>query len=320
MAGRFFIVLDEGPCVLSDQLVAAAGTRGLGCALVVSAIVDPLELPQLGPGDLLYRIGVSDRAAVAEQLLCGPGVATFYQDDLGPHRLIDTQCLFLSRHDIPVPAAVYSLPRNEAELRAAVDSVGGLPVILKQPGHSLGVGVMRLDSWTALHSVVDMLRASVGDQVVLMAAIEPAVHWRIIVVAGACVAAYRNPARPDDFRTYVVEEREYFEQPAPPDAVDAALRGTEALGLTCGGVDVLVHDSGAVYVLEVNFPFYFAHPMQAAKVDVAAAMVDALLSAPCDSTPRDESSSTAAGVPSDSTRGDETSSSAADEPSTESLS
>jgi len=314
MAGHLFIVLDEGPCVLSEQLVAAAGARGLACALIVAAIVDPLELPQLGPGDLLYRVGVSDRATVAEQLLCGPGVATFYRDALGPHRLIDTQCLFLSRHDVPVPAALYSLPRNEAELRAAVDSVGGLPVILKQPGHSLGVGVMRLDSWSALHSVVDMLRASVGDQVVLMAAIEPAVHWRIIVVAGTCAAAYRNPYRPDDFRTYVVEEPDYFDRPAPPAAIDAALRATEALGLTCGGVDVLVHDSGSVYVLEVNFPFYFAHPMQAANIDVAAAMVDALLSAPSGSTRRDEPSSTAAGVLSDSTRGDEISSSAADEP------
>ncbi|MBV1857831.1 MAG: hypothetical protein KUG77_05415 [Nannocystaceae bacterium] len=290
MAGQFFIVLDEGPCVLSEQLVAAAGARGLGCAVVVSAIVDPLQLPQLGPGDLLYRIGVSDRATVAEQLLCGPGVATLYQDALGPHRLIDTQCLFLSRHGVPVPAALYSLPRNEAELRAAVDSLGGLPIILKQPGHSLGVGVMRLDTWTSLHSVVDMLRASVGDQVVLMAAIEPAVHWRIIVVGGVCAAAYRNPLRPDDFRTYVVEEPEYFENPAPPAAVDAAVRATAVLGLTCGGVDVLVHESGAVYVLEVNFPFYFAHPMQAANVDVAAAMVDALLNATSDSIPDDVSS------------------------------
>lgn len=297
MAGQFFIVLDEGPCVLSDQLVAAAGARGLACALVVSALVDPLELPQLGPGDLLYRIGVSDRATVAEQLLCGPGVGTFYQDATGPHRLIDTQCLFLSRHDVPVPAAVYSLPRNEAELRAAVDTVGGLPVILKQPGHSLGVGVMRLESWSALHSVVDMLRASVGDQVVLMAAIEPAVHWRIIVVAGACAAAYRNPLRPDDFRTHVIEEPEYFERPAPPAAVDAALRATEALGLTCGGVDVLVHESGAVYVLEVNFPFYFAHPKRAANIDVAAAMVDALLSAPSGSTPDDGTFVAAPGEP-----------------------
>ncbi|MGH1341877.1 MAG: ATP-grasp domain-containing protein [Nannocystales bacterium] len=285
MPGHFFIVLDDGPCALSEQLVAAAGKRGLACALVVSAVVDPLELPQLGPGDLLYRVGVSDRATVAEQLLCGPGVATLYQDTMGPHRLIDTQCLFLSRHDVPVPAAVYSLPRNAVELRAAVESVGGLPVILKQPGHSLGVGVMRLDSWSALHSVVDMLRASVGDQVVLMAAIEPAVHWRVIVVAGECAAAYRNPVRPDDFRTCVVEEPEYFQIPAPPAALDAAVRATEALGLRCGGVDVLVHESGEVYVLEVNFPFYFGHPMQAANIDVAAAMVDALLSAPSDSTP-----------------------------------
>ena len=274
----FFLVLDQAPCELVRQLVDAASGRTLQTVLVRADQVDPLQLPQLGEGDLLYRVGTSHRACVAEQLLCGPGVATFYDTVLGPHQIWDNAPLVLSRAGVPVPAAVYALPANEAELRAAVDALGGLPVVLKRPGHSLGAGVMRLDTWPSLRSVVDGFRETVGDAFVLMAYVAPAVHWRLFVVDGEVVASYQNPTRDDDFRTHVEEGRpELFTASPSPSTIDAAIQATRALGLRFGGVDVLVHDSGQPYVLEVNFPTYFGHPKRAVGLDVAGLMLDALL-------------------------------------------
>ncbi len=273
-----WVVVDEVDDELVNQLSAAATARNVRLLTVDAGTVDLLQLPQLGTRDLLYRIGGSHRACVAEQLLWGPGVATFYADSLGPHRLLDTQELVLARAGVPVPRATYALPANRAELRFAVDELGGLPIVIKRPGSSLGLGVMRLDTWTSLVGVVDALRAEGGDAFTLMAYVAPAVHWRVIVVADEVVACYRNPTRDGDFRTEVHEENTAdFSAPVPAIAADAARAATTALGLRCAGVDVLVHEGGSVVVLEANFPFYFGHPKRAGGPDVALRMVDALL-------------------------------------------
>ncbi len=273
-----WVVVDEVDDELVTHLAAAATARDVRLLTVDAGAVDLLQLPQLGDGDMLYRIGGSHRACVAEQLLWGQDVATFYGDSLGPHRLLDTQELLLARAGVPVPRATYALPATVDELRHAVDELGGFPIVIKRPGSSLGVGVMRLDTWTSLVGVVDALRAEGGDAFTLMAYVAPAVHWRVIVVADEVVASYRNPVSDDDFRTEVCEENDAdFSAPVPPLAADAARAATTALGLRCAGVDVLVHESGAVVVLEANFPFYFAHPKRTGGVDVALRMVDALL-------------------------------------------
>ena len=43
------------------------------------------------------------------------------------------------------------------------------------------------------------------------------------------------------------------------------------------GVDILQHPSGRLYLLEANFPCYFAHAQTLAGVDVAGAMVEHLM-------------------------------------------
>jgi len=273
-----WLVVDDVQDELVRHLAAAATTRQVALLTVDAGTVDLLQLPQLGAGDLLYRIGSSHRACVAEQLLWSPQVTTFYADALGPHRLLDTQELVLARAGVPVPKAAYALPTTVEQLRTTVDALGGLPIVIKRPGSSLGEGVMRLDTWTSLVSVVDALRAEGGDAFLLMSYVAPAVHWRVIVVDDVVVASYRNPMRDGDFRTEVREDNPAdFEATVPPQAATAARSATTALGLRCAGVDVLVHDSGTAVVLEANFPFYFAHPKRAGGVDVALAMVDALL-------------------------------------------
>ena len=272
---RLFVVTDGDEEGLVDPLSAAATARGLPCIVVQAAEVDLLDVPQLGHGDLLYRVGGSHRAIVVEQLLFGPGVATFYGTEDGPHRLVDTQPLFLARRGVPVPRAVYSLPPHETQLRAAVEALGGLPVILKRPGHSLGLGVMRLDTWVSLVSVVDAFRQECDAQFTLMANIEPAVHWRVVIVGGHAVCAYVNSRREGDFRTHIRAGETKRE--APESVVNAAIQAARALGLGAGGVDVLEHESGQVYVLEVNFPFYFQDAMEAVGVNIADLLLGALL-------------------------------------------
>lgn len=230
----------------------------------------------LPPGSLLYRASTSQEACVLEQRLCGAHIATAYAHPLGPHIIYDTQSLWLGRLGIPIPKTIHALPPTLEAARHAAERLGGYPLVLKVPGRSHGVGVLKLDTPEALAGVLDLVWASGGGGS-LMEYIRPAVHWRVIVVGVEVAASYVNPERPEDFRTHVEERRELFEATLPEEARRVALESCAALGLEMGGVDVLVREDGEVFVLEVNAPCYFGHPWEVVGVDVAGALLKHLL-------------------------------------------
>lgn len=276
--GVLYVIVDDTPPSTREQLEGACLARDVAYLEVDARRFDHARWAPLEAGSMLYCAATSQAGVVVEQLLAGPGVATFYRHPLGAHILYDNQTLFLARCGVPTPRTIYTLTSRRQALRDQVEWLGGFPVILKIPGGSLGVGVVRLDSWPTLFAVVDMVHATHGEDACLMTCIEPARHWRVIVIGDEVACAYLNAPMEDDFRTFVDESRrEDFEAPAPPEVLAAALDATAALGLEMGGVDVLEHEQGRAYVLEVNFPCYFGHPLEAAGIDVAGAMVEHLL-------------------------------------------
>jgi hypothetical protein len=271
---RLAIITDERD-ELTEQLVEAAQARGIIATLVMVDAFDHVEPPLLDVGDMLYRVATSHAAHVVEQTLAHPGVATCYVDELGPHQIWDNQSLLLARCGVPTPRTFYAMTTRRGELKRRVEALGGLPVILKVPGRSLGVGVVRVEAWPTLFSVADALYSAHGQDVHMMSCVEPAEHWRAIVVGEQVAASYRHVLLEDDFRTGVDEEaREHFEDEPPAGVNEVAVEACRALGLAFGGVDVLVHESGRVYVLEVNFPCYFGHPKRAVGLDVAGVLVE----------------------------------------------
>ena len=273
---RLYLLTDNHRARLEEQLAAACHAQRVELIEVNVETFDHLEAPALEDGAMLYRTATSHAACVVEQTLAHAGVATFYAHPLGAHLIHDNQALLLARCGVPTPRAVFSITDDRATLRETVAHLGGFPVILKVPGRSLGVGVMRLTDWPTLFSVVDQVYASQGPYATLMSCIEPAAHWRVIVI-GEYTYAYLNPVREDDFRTYVDEEDQMlFTTPAPVEVIEAARDACAILGFHMGGVDVLWHDSGRAYVLEVNFPCYFGHPYDAVGEDIAAKMLEHL--------------------------------------------
>lgn len=274
---RLAIITDEADGELTVQLRRAAEARGLLVSCVDVEAFDHVQPPLLDAGDLLYRVAVTHAARVIEQTLAHPGVATCHAHPLGPYLFWDNQSLLLARQGVPTPRTFHVLTTDRAALRRRVEALGGLPVVLKVPGGSLGVGVVRVDSWPTLRAIAEALEDAHGQDVHMMTCIEPAEHWRAIVVGDAIAATYRNIPIEDDFRTCVDEANRACFEDAPPPGVEAlAVQACAALGLEFGGVDVLVHPSGRAYVLEVNQPCYFGHPWRAAGVDVAGALVDHL--------------------------------------------
>lgn len=228
------------------------------------------------PGDMLYCAGATAAAGFVEEHLYQPGVATFYSAADGPLTRKANPLLILQRAGVPVPRWVHVTTGDRGLLRRYVERMGGFPVILKFAGFSRGMGVTRIDSLPSLFSVVDYTLSS-GSYPVLCAYVHPATHWRAIVVGERVVSHYRNVTDKDDFRTSGSDEEEDYRASAPAGLEETAVAAVRALGHEFGGVDILEHASGRLYVLESNHPCYFASAQLAIGTDVSGAMVDHLL-------------------------------------------
>ncbi len=273
---RFALIDDDVPEETSQLLKEACEARGVEVLHVHASGFALGSIPPLGAGDLMYRPAVSTAAARVERLLWRPEVATFHADPLGPFASIDDYPLLFQNLGLPAPRSLPILNAARDELRWAVEAVGGLPAVVKVLGWSRGVGAIQVDSLPGLFSVVDFIRAQ-GMSPYLCAMALPSVHWRVTVVGDRAVAAYRNPLDQDDFRTFGSENPAYFTGDPPKDLADLAVRAVEALRLEHGGVDILEHESGRLYLLEANFPCYFAQAQTVAGIDVAGRMIEHLI-------------------------------------------
>jgi hypothetical protein len=228
------------------------------------------------PGDMLYCAGTSAAAGFVEEHLYQPGVATFYSAADGPLTRKGNPLLVFQRADVPVPRWVHVTIGDRGLLRRYVERMGGFPVVLKFPGFSRGMGVTRIDSLPGLFSSIDHALAS-GSHPLLCAYVHPATHWRAVVVGDRLVSHYRNVTDKDDFRTSGSDEEENYRVPAPAGLEKTAVAAVRSLGHEFGGVDILEHPSGRLYVLESNNPCYFASAQLAIGTDVSGAMVEHLL-------------------------------------------
>ena len=271
-----YVCIDDGvPEVTISLLREACVAREIEFVAVEAGGFDFAAHLGLEPGAMLYRPAVSARAALVEQYLWHDRVATFHLDPLGPFATTEAYPLLFAQAGLDVPKSLPIVSADPGVLARAVAAAGGWPVIVKLFGHEGGTGVIRADSLEGLVSLADFLLAE-GRQPWLVAYVDGAVHWRAVIVGGRMVASYRNPVRPGDFRSHGSDDPADV-QAAPPQGLEALAAGAvRALRLAFGGVDVLAHPSGRLYLLEANFPCYFAHAQEVAGIDVAGAMVDYL--------------------------------------------
>jgi hypothetical protein len=273
---NFYCVDDGVPEPTTRFLRQACDARGVEYVHVDPRWFDFRDDQQLQPGELLYRPAVSVAASRVEQFLYADGVATFYRDADGVFFNPMTSALHFHRVGLPVPRTFYLQDTPRPTLDSYVQRLGGYPVVIKLLGYSRGVGVMRADSPESLYSIVDFAQAE-GKSPLLCAYVEDAVHWRLIVVGDRVVAGYLNRKDHNDFRTYADESPEDFQHPIKPAMADLAVRAVHALRYEFGGVDILEHPSGRLYLLESNFPCYFATPQEVVGTDVSGAMLDFLI-------------------------------------------
>ena len=174
---------------------------------------------------------------------------------------------------LPIPPTV--LMRSAAHVEAAVDAVGGLPVVVKTFKGTQGVGVMLLNSLASLRSILDMM-GSMGQDILMQRFIQEASgrDVRVFVVGGKAVAAMRRESDgEEEFRSNLHRGGKGEAVDLDPQFERVAQRAVAALGLDIAGVDILETSAGPM-IVEVNAAPGLEGIEGATQVDVADAMIE----------------------------------------------
>jgi hypothetical protein len=273
---RFYCINDHVPEETIAGLRAAAQARGIEMVEIHAPDFEYLPEQRAQVGDLLYRPSVSMASTHVEQFMLHDGVASFYTHPDGAITYISEPLQAFARAGLSVPRHVHCHSSERALLKQWVERLGGLPVVVKFSGFSGGTGVLRADSLASLFSLVDFALAT-GRTPLLMSFVDQAEHWRVVVVGDRAVAAYLNPQDSDDFRSHGSDDPQDCTDQVAPDLAALAVAAVHSLGLEFGGVDILRHPSGRLYLLEANFPCFHAHAETLAGIDVSGAMLDHLI-------------------------------------------
>ncbi len=212
---------------------------------------------------------VSLRISLIEQMeLMGVRLFNSYESILKTKNKIKTMQI-LDHFGIPIPKTVV-IHRPE-DLKQAVKSVGGFPVIVKTPTGSFGAGVTIIESMRALQSVLlwnkpmyllqQYVKHSKGKDI------------RVFVVNGKVVGSMMRKAKKGEFRSNIELGGKGSAVEITEEEVNISLRSVQALDLNYGGVDIMRGKSGPV-VLEVNANPGFKELQQATGLDIAKSVAE----------------------------------------------
>lgn len=218
-------------------------------------------------GDMIYRTNRGKLLRFFEDYIVQPGVVTFYNNELF-HK---PDPFLLQKQGIEVPKTIFCLSNDRKQLAGYVKKLGGFPIVLKALGGTRGMGVVKVDSFPSLFSLVDFL-TSQGKLLVLRQYIPVKASARFIVLGDEVIASLEYKAPNNDFRTNAAQKLSVKSKKYPKMFEEMAVRATKAMGWEFGGVDILIH-GGKGYVSEVNFPCNFIRAQKATGKDIAFQMV-----------------------------------------------
>jgi ribosomal protein S6--L-glutamate ligase len=178
----------------------------------------------------------------------------------------------LSRHNIAMPPTAFV--RNRADVRPAIERVGGAPVVIKLLEGTQGIGVILAPQVKVAEAIIETLH-STKQNVLIQKFISESrgKDIRALVVGDRVVAAMRRSAAGDEFRSNVHRGGSVEAIELDPVYERAAVRSAQIMGLRVAGVDMLEGDDGPL-VMEVNSSPGLQGIETATKLDVAGAIID----------------------------------------------
>ena len=178
----------------------------------------------------------------------------------------------LSRHDVPIPATTFV--RDRADVLAAIDRVGGAPVVIKLLEGTQGIGVILAPATKIAEAVIETLQSTRHNVLIQRFVAESKGRdVRALVVGDRVVAAMRRVARGDEFRSNVHRGGSVEAIRLDPEFERVAVQSAQIMGLRVAGVDMLEGRDGPV-VIEVNSSPGFEGIERATELDIAGVIVD----------------------------------------------
>jgi ribosomal protein S6--L-glutamate ligase len=174
-------------------------------------------------------------------------------------------------HSLGLPTPHTVVIHDKSVLNAAIDAVGGAPVILKDPFGSYGSGVVIAESKRAARSVLDAMATPIL-MVQEYISESGGKDTRVFVVGSKVIAAMERSAQAEEFRSNVELGGETRPVEVSDRYAQIAIASTKALGLEVSGVDIIETKKGPA-VLEVNGNPGFKALEAATGVNVAEAIV-----------------------------------------------
>ena len=178
----------------------------------------------------------------------------------------------LSRHNIAMPATAFV--RNRADVRPAIERVGGAPVVIKLLEGTQGIGVILAPEVKVAEAIIETLHSAHQNVLIQRFVAESKGRdIRALVVGDRVVAAMRRVANGDEFRSNVHRGGSTEAVEVTPEFEQAAVRSAQIMGLKVAGVDMLEGEDGPL-VMEVNSSPGLEGIERATRLDVAGAIID----------------------------------------------
>src|SRR5690606_25891337 len=161
-----------------------------------------------------------------------------------------------------------------ADVRPAIERVGGAPVVIKLLEGTQGIGVILAPEVKVAEAIIETLH-STNQNVLIQHFVSESKgrDIRALVVGDRVVAAMRRTARGDEFRSNVHRGGTVESVELPAEYEEAAVRSAQIMGLKVAGVDMLEGADGPL-VMEVNSSPGLQGIESATNLDVAGAIID----------------------------------------------
>lgn len=178
----------------------------------------------------------------------------------------------LSKHDIGIPPTTFV--RDRQDVMAAIDRVGGAPVIIKVLEGTQGVGVILAETSTVAAAIVETLHNARQNVLIQKFVSESKGRdLRAFVVGDQVVAAMRRVASREEFRSNLHRGGHSEKVRLDASYERAAVRAAQILGLHVAGVDMLESKDGP-QVMEVNSSPGLEGIETVTQIDVAGAVIE----------------------------------------------
>lgn len=178
----------------------------------------------------------------------------------------------LSRHNIGMPATAFV--HSRADVRLAIEQVGGAPVVIKLLEGTQGIGVILAPEVKIAEAIIETLHSTKQNVLIQSFIAESRGRdIRALVVGDRVVAAMRRVASGDEFRSNVHRGGTAEPVELTPAYEQAAVRAAQIMGLRVAGVDMLEGNDGPL-VMEVNSSPGLEGIETATGLDVAGAIID----------------------------------------------